>query len=43
MQIFQENHRILKIIFYICNVELNYTAKVECSTPINNVKIYKSF
>jgi hypothetical protein len=28
---------------YICNVELNYTAKVECSTPINNVKIYKSF
>ena len=26
---------------YICIVELNYTAKVNRSTPQNNVKIYK--
>lgn len=30
-----------KYIYYICIVELNYTAKVKSYTPQNNVKIYK--
>lgn len=29
------------MFYYICNVELNYTAKVNSYTPQNNVKIYK--